>query len=85
MSNKNFIIEPEANNSVTLWIQHRPVKAIADRRNLIIVFDPKEWTAELTENGVRINRKKNHPEVTIEEMSGSIDFGGQVDYTRLCE
>ena len=84
MSNKNFIIEPEANNSVTLWIQHRPVKAIADRRNLIIVFDPKEWTAELTENGVRINRKKNHPEVTIEEMSGSIDFG-KVDYTRLGE
>ncbi len=76
MSNKNFIIEPEANNSVTLWVQHR---------HLIIVFDPEEWTAELTENGIKINRKKNHPEVTIEEMSGSVDFGGQVDYTRLGE
>jgi hypothetical protein len=79
---KDFLIQPEANNSVTLWFRGRSVQVFQDRAGLYIAFDSDALEVSIVED--RIFIKRIQP-VTIEEMSGSIDYGGPVDYTRLGE
>lgn len=69
---RDFQIQPNANNSITIWIKDYPVHVIADHRDLVIIV-PEEMEVEVSSNGLRLRRKRA-PEVTIEEMSGSIDF-----------
>ena len=76
MIQREFQIQPETNNSVTLWIRGHPINVIADHKNLVIIFHTDNWKAELSENGVRINRIPVRKAPTIEEISGSIDYGG---------
>jgi hypothetical protein len=51
---KSFLVQPEANNSVTLWVAGQKFQAIADGRILYIAI-PEGSTAVLLSNGVRFN------------------------------
>jgi hypothetical protein len=71
---KSFLIQPETNNSITLWVRDYPLHLMADNRDLLLSFDIDEFEATVVNNGVRIKRIRKHDPVTIEQMSGSIDF-----------
>lgn len=73
---RSFQVQPETNNSVTLWIKDYPLHVLADNRDLVITFDTDEFEVKLSDNGVRIQRIRKHPTATIEETSGSVDSDG---------
>lgn len=46
---KGFLIQPETNNSCTIWLAGRAIKIIASRQNrLDIVFDEADWEADIS-------------------------------------
>jgi len=55
---KDFQIEPQANNSIVLWVKGIPVEVYSDRKDLIIII-PEEMELIQTSNGIRLKRKKN--------------------------
>lgn len=66
---RSFQVQPETNNSVTLWVKDYPLHIMADNRDLIVTFDTDDFAAEITENGVRIQRIKKH---LINQKGGSV-------------
>lgn len=77
---KDFLLQPESNNSVTLWFRGHSVKVYHDHARLVIEYDNEELRPVVDDISVTFERIRK---VTIEEMVGSIDFGGSVDYRRF--
>lgn len=77
---KDFLLQPESNNSVTVWFRGRSVKIYHDHARLIIEYDNEELRPVVDDISVRFERVQK---VAIEEVLGSADFGGSVDYRRF--
>lgn len=77
---KDFLLQPESNNSVMIWFRGRSVKVYHDHARLLIEYDGEKLRPVVSETLVTFERVQR---VTIEEMSGSIDFGDSVDYRRF--
>jgi len=78
-SMKDFLVQPESNNCITVWFRGQSVKVYHDHAALYISYDNERLEVETTETQIKIKRIQK---VTIEEVSGLIDFGGRVGFDR---
>lgn len=53
---KDFQIEPQSNNSVTLWVRGVPIQVYVDHGDLIVMV-PDEMEVVDDESSIRLKRK----------------------------